>query len=50
MKTLKNTETLEAYGVVEMNETEMQEVDGGLLPLIIALAVFDAALWGYILS
>jgi lactobin A/cerein 7B family class IIb bacteriocin len=50
MTTLKNIDTLQAYGVVEMNENEMQQVDGGLLPLIIALAVFDAALWGYILS
>lgn len=48
MKTFENIETLQAYGVVEMNATDMQNVDGGLLPLIIALALFDAGLWTYI--
>ena len=49
MNTFEKFENLNAYGVVELNQVEMQQVEGGLLPLIIALAAFDAALWGYIL-
>ena len=46
---MKTFESLSEYQVVELNQAEMQQVEGGLLPLIIALAAFDAALWGYIL-
>ena len=41
-------ENLNQFGLVELSYNEMQEVEGGLIPLIIALAAFDACLWGYI--
>jgi lactobin A/cerein 7B family class IIb bacteriocin len=51
MKTFENIENLNAYGVVAMNETDLQNVEGGIIPLIIGgLFLFDVCLWGYILS
>ncbi|QHT65261.1 class IIb bacteriocin, lactobin A/cerein 7B family [Rhodocytophaga rosea] len=41
-------ENLNQIGLVELNSNELQEIEGGLIPLIIALAAFDACLWGYI--
>ncbi len=40
-------DTLSTFGS-ELTAEQLDHVDGGLLPLIIALAVFDAVLWGYI--
>jgi lactobin A/cerein 7B family class IIb bacteriocin len=46
---MTSLDTLSMVGA-ELTGEQLNDVDGGLLPLIIALAVFDAALWGYILS
>jgi bacteriocin-like protein len=40
---------IEQLGLVELNASELQHVEGGLLPLILTLAAFDACLWGYIM-
>ena len=45
---MTSLDTLAMVGT-ELSGEQLNDVDGGLLPLIIALAVFDAALWGYIL-
>ncbi len=46
---MTSLDTLSMVGT-ELTGEQLNDVDGGLLPLIIALAVFDAALWGYILA
>ncbi|MGD9711564.1 MAG: hypothetical protein AB7V46_05790 [Thermomicrobiales bacterium] len=39
-----------AASSTELSAHQLDQVDGGLLPLILVLAAFDIALWGYILS
>lgn len=39
--------TLSTFGS-ELTAEQLDHAAGGLLPLIVALAVFDAVLWGYI--
>jgi lactobin A/cerein 7B family class IIb bacteriocin len=42
-------ETLSVAGT-ELTNEQLTAVDGGLLPIIFALAVADGILWGYIAS
>lgn len=46
---MASLDTLSTFGS-ELTAEQLDDVDGGLLPLIIVLVVFDVALWGYILS
>lgn len=46
---MNTLDALSATGT-ELSAHQLEQVDGGLLPLILALAAFDIALWGYILS
>jgi lactobin A/cerein 7B family class IIb bacteriocin len=48
MQFSENIAALEELNVTELNAAELQQVEGGLVPLILCLAAFDAALWGYI--
>jgi lactobin A/cerein 7B family class IIb bacteriocin len=37
--------------VVELNAAELQDIEGGIVPLVIGgLLAFDICLWGYILA
>ena len=42
-------DTLSTFGT-ELSGEQLEAVDGGLLPIIFALAVADGILWGYIMS
>ncbi|MGB1394366.1 MAG: class IIb bacteriocin, lactobin A/cerein 7B family [Flavobacteriaceae bacterium] len=38
---------LENYGVQELNATEMKTTDGGIIPIVVGVILFDCAMLGF---